>query len=79
MKNSTCNNNAKRSHDGGGNRNRTGTGTGTYTLTEEDEIKNSLESTKKHRSATTAAVLQLLNLKPLRDLARNFDIDIATW
>ena len=43
--------------------------TDTYSLNSEVESKNE----------TTAAVLQLLNLKPLRDLARNFDIDIASW
>ncbi len=74
MKKSTRSNNAKRSHD-----EIALSDPNTYTLTEEDEIKSDLQSTKKHSPATTAAVLQLLNLKPLRDLAQNFDIDIATW
>lgn len=75
MKKSTRSNNPKRSHD----ESALQSDPNTYTLTEEDEIKNNLQSTKKHSPATTAAVLQLLNLKPLRDLAQNFDIDIATW
>ena len=36
-------------------------------------------SSSSSSSTTTDAVLQLLNLKPLHDLAQNFDIDIASW
>ncbi len=39
---------------------------------------NYLQQPNRTDTATTTAALQLLNLKPLRDLAQNFDIDIAS-
>ena len=52
----------------------------TYALTVDDLASNLHSKGNDGSNAnSTAAVLQLLNLKPLRDLARNFDIDIASW
>jgi hypothetical protein len=40
--------------------------------------QNSQQQSQQPNKATKAAALQILNLKPVRDLAQNFDIDIVS-